>query len=95
MFIVLAVLVITGVIGKDDHMHTPDGMSDIFSNGVMGLWTGLIYVFFAFAGIEVMGLMAAELKDPKEAPKAGKVMLTTVATLYTISIAMALLLAPL
>nr|WP_139492524.1 amino acid permease [Brevibacillus dissolubilis] len=95
MFVILAILVITGVIGKvDPHMHSPQGMSDIFADGYTGLWTGLIYAFFAFAGIEVVGLMAADLKNPKEAPKSGKVMLTTVALLYIISLGMALLLAP-
>jgi len=96
MFIVLAILVITGVIGRiTPHMHTPEGITDLFADGPMGLWTALIYVFFAFAGIEVMGLMAAELKDPKKAPRSGKIMLSTITVLYTASIGMALLLAPL
>jgi len=96
MFILLAIFVITGVIGKvTPHMHPPEGTEDFFANGIMGMWTGLIYVFFAFAGIEVMGLMATELKQPKDAPKSGKALLLTIAFLFTGSIGMALLMAPL
>jgi L-asparagine transporter-like permease len=95
MFIIMAFLVFPGVLGKENaHMHNPQGIGDFFSHGVMGLWTSLIYVFFAFAGIEVMGIMAANLKNPKDAPKSGKVMLFTVTTLYLVSMALALLLAP-
>jgi L-asparagine transporter-like permease len=96
MFIILAVLVITGVLGKDTaHMHAPKQLSDLFKDGFMGLWTALIYVFFAFAGIEVMGLMATELKNPKEAPKAGKVMISIISVLFIVSVGFAMLLAPL
>lgn len=61
----------------------------------MGLWTGLIYAFYAFGGIEVMGLMAVHLKKPEEASKKGKLMLATLAIIYIISIGLALLLVPL
>lgn len=43
-----------------------------------GLWLGLLYAFYAFGGIEVMGLMVIDLKNPKEAPKAGKVMIIAI-----------------
>lgn len=61
----------------------------------MGLWTGLIYAFYAFGGIEVMGLMTVHLKKPEEASKSGKLMLATLAIIYIISIGLALLLVPL
>jgi L-asparagine transporter-like permease len=96
MFIVMALLVIPGVLGSENaHMHSPQSIDGIFTRGMMGMWTGLVFAFFAFAGIEVMGLMAIELKDPKDAPKAGKVMIVVVAALYLLSLAFALLLAPL
>ncbi|WP_166238434.1 amino acid permease [Paenibacillus turpanensis] len=96
LFVVLAVLVISGVLGQENaHMHTPQQMSDFFSHGFMGMWTALIYVFFAFAGIEVMGIMAGQLKNPKDAPKSGLVMLSVIAWLYIVSIGFAMLLAPL
>jgi L-asparagine transporter-like permease len=93
MFIIVGSLSLFGVIGPDNpHVHTPE---DYFSRGIMGMWTGLIFVFFAFAGIEVMGIMAAQLKNPKDAPKAGKMMISIVTVLFTVSIGLALLLAPL
>ncbi|PYE49183.1 amino acid permease [Paenibacillus barcinonensis] len=65
-----------------------------FPQGLRGAWTGFIYAFFAFAGIEVMGLMAARLKKPEEAIKSGRVMLFSVSTLYIMAIALVLLLLP-
>jgi L-asparagine transporter-like permease len=95
MFIILALLVIPGVLGQENaHMHSPKQMTDYFTEGSMGMWTGLLYVFFAFAGIEIMGLMATELKNPKDAPKSGRVMIFTIAALFILSIGLALLLAP-
>ncbi len=96
MFIILACLVIPGVLGKENaHMHDPDRMKDFFTHGIMGMWTALLYVFFAFAGIEVMGLMATDLKKPKDAPKSGKVMIIIITTLFVLSMGLAMLLAPL
>jgi L-asparagine transporter-like permease len=93
MFIIIGGLTLTGFIGTESpHMHTSD---PFFSGGLMGMWTGLIFVFFAFAGIEVMGIMASQLKNPKDAPKAGKIMISIVTTLFILSIGLALLLAPL
>jgi L-asparagine transporter-like permease len=96
MFILLACLVIPGALGADNaHMHTPKNFADVFKGGPTGLWTSLIYVFFCFAGIEVMGIMAAELRNPKEAPKSGRFMIVTITVLFIISIGLALLLTPL
>lgn len=96
MFIVLAILVIFGAFGTEQaHTHRPDSFTDMFSGGMMGMWTSLLYVFFAFAGIEVMGLMATDLQNPKEAPKSGKVMISIITILFILSIGLALLLAPL
>jgi len=93
-FIVLACLVIPGVLGqKNAHMHTPGGIAEVFNKGPMGMWTGLIFAFFAYAGIEVMGLMATQLKNPKDAPKSGVLMLSIVSVLYVVSLSFALVLA--
>jgi len=95
MFIVLAFLVIPGVLGQENaHMHPPKSVGEFFEHGAMGMWTGLVFAFFAFAGIEVMGLMATDLKNAKDAPKSGKVMITAVTVLYLMSLALALILAP-
>lgn len=95
MFIILACLVIPGFLGAENaHMHSPRNVQAVFKGGAMGLWTSLIYVFFCFSGIEVMGLMAAELKDPKEAPKSGRFMIVTITILFIVSIGLALLVTP-
>jgi L-asparagine transporter-like permease len=95
MFIILACLVIPGVLGKENaHIHDPEQMNDFFTNGFMGMWTALLYVFFAFAGIEIMGLMATDLSNPKDAPKSGKAMITIITILFIVSIGLAMLLAP-
>jgi len=95
MFIVLACLVIPGFLGADNaHMHTPKTVQAVFKGGAMGLWTSLIYVFFCFSGIEIMGIMAAELKDPKEAPKSGRLMVITITFLFVASIGLVLLVTP-
>ncbi|NOU97393.1 amino acid permease [Paenibacillus sp. LMG 31456] len=92
--IIMACLVFPGVLGNDNaHMHLPQ-TGEIFAHGALGLWTSLIYVFFAFAGIEVMGLMATKLKNPCDAPKSGRVMLSVITLLYIVSLGLALLLAP-
>lgn len=67
---------------------------DFFSGSAMGLWVALVYAFYAFGGIEVMGLMANELKDPKNAPKAGKIMLFVLTLLYITSFFIVLKLIP-
>lgn len=62
-----------------------------FGSGWTGVWKGLLYAFYAFSGIEVMGFMAIHLHNPKEAPKAGRLMLLTITVLYVVSIGLALL----
>lgn len=53
-------------------------------------WTTIC--FFAFGGIEVMGLLVIDLKDPKQAPKAGKVMIIILTSIYVSALVCALLL---
>ncbi|MDO3661044.1 amino acid permease [Bacillus sp. C28GYM-DRY-1] len=96
MFIVIAILALCGILSGGNHdVQVPNKTSEFFPYGAMGLWTGLIYAFYAFGGIEVMGLMAVHLKKPEEASKSGKLMLATLAVIYVISIGLALLLVPL
>ncbi|KXZ23363.1 amino acid permease [Bacillus nakamurai] len=96
MFIIIAVLALCGIFSshKPD-MHVPSQSKHLFPYGAMGLWTGLIYAFYAFGGIEVMGLMTVHLKKPEEAAKSGKLMLAVLAVIYVISIGLALILVPL
>ena len=92
MFVVIAGLAIFGVIEGDTPIRFPKATKDIIPNGFKGLWSSIIFAYYAFGGIEVLGLMATRLKDPKEAPKAGKVMLLTLGIVYIISIGLATLL---
>jgi len=93
-FIVLGFLTVTGVLGKANaHMHTPDSVNEFFRHGAMGMWTAFIFAFFAFAGIEVMGLMATNLKNPKDAPKSGTLMLAVITVLYLGGLGFALVMA--
>ncbi|MGE6858091.1 amino acid permease [Bacillus sp. FSL K6-2841] len=95
LFMILAVLVLFGIL--TDHkptLHLPNKDHEWMPLGALGLWNGLIYAFYAFGGIEVMGLMAVHLKDPKDAAKSGRVMLMILAVIYIVSIGLALLLVP-
>lgn len=94
MFIVIALLAIFGVIDGKSPIHFPDSQKDIIPHGILGLWSGVIFAFYAFGGIEILGLMATRLKDPKEAPKSGKVMLFTLMIIYIISIGLAVMMVP-
>ncbi|RLQ94107.1 amino acid permease [Falsibacillus albus] len=92
MFILLAILTFSGAIDvARPHYH----IHPLFKDGVMGGWKSFIYAFYAFAGIEVIGLMATNLQNPKEAPKSGKLMITLLSVLYFGSVFLALLLVPL
>ena len=94
MFIVVAVLLIIKGINNDsttfDSLHA--NYEEFFSQGIKGIWLGLLYAFYAFGGTEVMGLMVIDLKNPKEAPKAGKVMLIVISMIFLMAIMLALML---
>ncbi|TKI63515.1 amino acid permease [Lysinibacillus mangiferihumi] len=92
MFIVVAaILVIKGMNSGPTQVDVIlANFQGFFSEGVKGVWLGLLYAFFAFGGIEVMGLLVIDLKDPQQAPKAGKVMIVILTTIYVIALACAL-----
>jgi L-asparagine transporter-like permease len=93
MFIIIAGLALFGVIDGDRPIQYPTTIKDIFPSGIKGLWSSVIFAFYAFGGIEILGLMATRLKDPNEAPKAGKIMLSTLTIIYVLSIGLAVLMA--
>jgi L-asparagine transporter-like permease len=92
MFIVIAALVLSGVFTTQE--HGPALPVDWLPAGATGLWAALIFAFYGYGGIEVVGLLAVRLKNPDEAPKAGKIMLLMLAVLYVISIGLVLMLEP-
>ncbi|MDQ0200559.1 amino acid permease [Neobacillus ginsengisoli] len=54
--------------------------------GIKGMWSALIFVFFSFGGIEIIGIASSELKNRNEVPKAGIGMLIALVSLYILSI---------
>ncbi|MCP8617298.1 amino acid permease [Salirhabdus salicampi] len=94
MFIVIGVVFLFGFVDGEKPIEVKKTMNDFFSPGFMGFWSSMIFAFYAFGGIEVMGLMATELKEPKEAPKSGRAMLLLLTIIYILSLGLALLLVP-
>ncbi|HEK9099544.1 amino acid permease [Bacillus pfraonensis] len=95
-FIVIAILVIFGFIrGGLYKAQFPQNFKDWFPNGLKGTWSSLIYAFYAFGGIEIMGLMTIRLKNPKEAQKSGRVMLMILTIIYVVSLGLAIIMVPL
>ena len=92
MFIVIAILALTGVIEGDPKAGIPQSAKEFFPNGIIGFWSALLFAFYAHGGIEVMGVMAVHLKNKEDAPKSGKVMLSLLGLIYVPSLSLALLL---
>ncbi|SER61715.1 amino acid/polyamine/organocation transporter, APC superfamily [Gracilibacillus ureilyticus] len=91
MFIVLAIIALIGWIpgGPDEKPGLPDSADKFFTEGFRGFWASLIYAFYAFGGIEVIGLMTIRLKNKEDAPKAGKIMLSLLTFIYILSLGLA------
>lgn len=94
MFIVIAVLVLTGVIDGTPKGDVPKSAGDLFPHGALGFWSALLFAFYAHGGIEVMGIMAIHLKKKEDAPKSGKVMLGLLGLIYVTALSLVLLLVP-
>jgi len=90
MFIILAILVLFGFFGgsKDD-FTIPKRSDEIFAEGFLGLWSSLIFGFYAFGGIEIMGILSVRLQQKKEVVKSTTVMLIILTAIYIISIFLA------
>lgn len=91
MFILLAIAALMGWIrgGNDSRPGFPNSVDAVFPGGIAAFWSSLLYAFYAFGGVETIGLMSIQLKDKKDAPKAGKVMLIGLTVIYVISIGLA------
>ncbi|MEQ2525540.1 amino acid permease [Robertmurraya yapensis] len=90
MFIVLAVAVLFGLFGgSSKDFNVPNKMNEFFPNGMMGLWSSLIYGFYAFGGIEIMGIMTPRLRKKEDARKSGAYMLFILTAIYLISMVLA------
>lgn len=87
MFIVLAIAALIGwVHGGDTHQPgMPSSLQDIFPKGGLAFWSSLLYAFYAFGGIEAIGLLSMQLENKEDAPKAGQIMLIVLTIIYAIS----------
>lgn len=94
MFIIIAILALTGVIDGNPKDNIPSTLEGFFPKGILGFWSALLFAFYAHGGIEVMGVMAIHLKKKEDAPKSGKVMLGLLGIIYVTSLILALLLMP-
>lgn len=88
MFIILAAAALFGWIhgGSDARPGWPDNWHAFAPGGYRGFWSSLIYAFYAYGGIETIGLMSMQLKKKEDASKAGSVMLIGLTIIYVISI---------
>jgi len=91
IFIVIAALAICGLLGQGQSKPVFP-FESFFEKGIMGIWSSLLFAFYAFGGIEIMGIMAMRLKEPKDAPKSGKAMLGMLAIVYVCSLTLTLFL---
>ncbi|MDQ0268152.1 amino acid permease [Cytobacillus purgationiresistens] len=92
MFIIIAAAALLGWIhgnGDVNHAGIPASSNELFPTGIKGFWTSLIYAYYAYGGIEVIGLMAMRLKKKEDAPKAGIIMLIVLVVIYVISLGLA------
>lgn len=94
MFIFIAVLALTGLLDGNPKEGIPQSVGEFFPNGIIGFWSALTFAFYAYGGIEVMGVMAIYLKNKEDAPKSGKVMLGLLGIVYVAALSLALLLLP-
>lgn len=96
MFIIIAIVALFGGIAMkaEANLSIPTNMDQFFPFGFKGFWSSLIYAFYAFGGIEVIGLMAVRLKNKEDAPKTGKGMLGLLTLIYILSLCLAVVMVP-
>ncbi|RSK29328.1 amino acid permease [Bacillus sp. HMF5848] len=91
MFIIIALLGVFNVIDSSKPIKLTESFNQFFAAGISGFLSSMIFGFYAFGGVEVMGLLAIKLEKPKDAPKSGKIMLLILTFIYILSIGLAVL----
>lgn len=90
MFIIIALCAVFGWIkGTGPSPKLATEMGEIFKKGYKGFWASLIYAFYAYGGVEVIGLMAMQLRKKEDAPKSGTIMLIVLTIIYVASLILA------
>lgn len=91
IFIIFGALLLTHVISPHSvSLNEKSVFKHFVPTGIKGMWSALIFVFFSFGGIEVIGIASSELKNKKDVPKAGIGMLIALVSVYILSIYFAL-----
>ncbi|MFL6562996.1 MAG: amino acid permease, partial [Bacillus sp. (in: firmicutes)] len=92
MFIILAGAALFGLFhgGTAKQPGIPTTFDTIFPEGYRAFWSSLIYAFYAYGGIETIGLLSMQLKKKEDAPKSGQVMLIVLTVIYVMSIILAI-----
>ncbi|MBS8264291.1 amino acid permease [Mesobacillus boroniphilus] len=94
MFILIAVAALFGWFDLETkQVIVPNSTQKLFPEGFKGFWSSLIYAFYAYGGIEVIGLMATRLKNKEDAPKAGVIMLVLLVIIYVLALGLAVIMA--
>lgn len=65
----------------------------LLPNGLMGFWTGFIFVLFSYGGIAVVGVTSKHLKNKDQVPKAGYTLIISLVSVYILSLLVVLSLA--
>lgn len=87
IFTVFGALLLTHIISPQSVSLTVKNVSHSFMpTGITGMWSALIFVFFSYGGIEVVGIASSELKNKHEVPKSGIVMLFALTAVYILSL---------
>lgn len=88
-------LLATGSGGTQSNLHNLWALGGFFPNGVMGLVMAMAMIMFAFGGIELVGIAAAETNNPqKTLPKAVNQIVYRVLLFYILSLVIILSLYP-
>lgn len=90
-----AYLLATGTAGAQSHISNLWALGGFFPNGLMGLVMAMAVIMFSFGGIELVGLTAAEAKDPTTTiPKAVNQIVYRILLFYILTIFILLSLYP-
>lgn len=66
IFIGFGAMFLTGILDPKGAISFRQAeIGDLFPNGVIGLWSALIFIFFSFGGMAVVGVASTELKYKK------------------------------
>ncbi len=94
MFVIIVILGLCGVIDGKGSLDFPSTVKEIFPTDWKKIWSSLVFAFFAFGGIEVLGIMSMRLEKKEDAPKAGRVMILALTVIYIISLGLVVMLLP-